>query len=53
MATPHSTARPTRAPTTDQQKAVQPNLEQPSHETQKYGEIVKLPNGLSEHTRPV
>ena len=48
MATPHSTARPTRAPTTDQQKAVQPNLEQPSHETQKYGEIVKLPNGLSE-----
>ena len=48
MAMPHSTARPTRAPTTDQQKAVRPNLEQPSHETQKYGEIVKLPNGLSE-----
>ena len=28
--------------------AVKPDLDQPSHETQKYGEIVKLPNGLSE-----
>lgn len=27
---------------------MQPNLHQQSHETQKYGEIVKLPNGLSE-----
>jgi starvation-inducible DNA-binding protein len=27
---------------------VQPNLHQQSHETQRYGEIVKLPNGLSE-----
>ena len=36
------------APTTAQATAVQPNLHQQSHETQKYGEIVKLPNGLSE-----
>ena len=28
--------------------AVKPDMDQPSHETQKYGEIVKLPNGLSE-----
>jgi starvation-inducible DNA-binding protein len=27
---------------------VRPNLDQQSHETQRYGEIVKLPNGLSE-----
>ena len=32
----------------EKQQAVQPNLHQQSHETQKYGEIVKLPNGLSE-----
>ena len=36
------------APKTAKQKAVQPDLHQPSTETQKYGEIVKLPNGLSE-----
>lgn len=30
------------------QQEVKPNLHQQSHETQKYGEIVKLPNGLSE-----
>ncbi|RQO38855.1 DNA starvation/stationary phase protection protein [Variovorax sp. KBW07] len=29
---------------------VQPDLHQQSHETQRYGEIVKLPNGLSEKT---
>ncbi|MGO4396352.1 Dps family protein [Variovorax sp. M-6] len=33
---------------TEKEQAVQPNLDQPTHETQKYGEIVKLPNGLSE-----
>jgi starvation-inducible DNA-binding protein len=33
---------------TERQQEVQPNLHQQSHETQKYGEIVKLPNGLSE-----
>jgi starvation-inducible DNA-binding protein len=27
---------------------VKPDLDQKSHETQRYGEIVKLPNGLSE-----
>ena len=27
---------------------VKPDLDQQSHETQRYGEIVKLPNGLSE-----
>jgi len=36
------------APTTAGAIAVQPNLHQQSHETQKYGEIVKLPNGLPE-----
>jgi len=36
------------APLTEKQQAVKPDLNQPSHETQKYGEIVKLPNGLSE-----
>ena len=36
------------APATARATAVQPNLHQQSHETQKYGEIVKLPNGLSE-----
>jgi starvation-inducible DNA-binding protein len=36
------------APTTARAIAVQPNLHQQSHETQKFGEIVKLPNGLSE-----
>jgi starvation-inducible DNA-binding protein len=36
------------APVTARATAVQPNLHQQSHETQKYGEIVKLPNGLSE-----
>jgi starvation-inducible DNA-binding protein len=35
-------------PMTERQQEVQPNLQQQSHETQKYGEIVKLPNGLSE-----
>jgi len=34
------------APKTPGAIAVQPNLLQQSHETQKYGEIVKLPNGL-------
>ena len=29
-------------------QAVVPNLDQQSHETQKYGDIVKMPNGLSE-----
>ncbi|MEJ8859766.1 DNA starvation/stationary phase protection protein [Variovorax robiniae] len=36
------------APATKRAIAVQPNLHQEGHETQKYGEIVKLPNGLSE-----
>ncbi|MCR6476932.1 DNA starvation/stationary phase protection protein [Variovorax sp. ZS18.2.2] len=31
-----------------QQQEVKPDLDQKSHETQRYGEIVKLPNGLSE-----
>ena len=48
MATSRSTATARRPAMTEQQKAVQPDLEQPSHETQKYGDIVKLPNGLSE-----
>ncbi|RZI96562.1 MAG: DNA starvation/stationary phase protection protein [Variovorax sp.] len=36
------------APTTARAMAVQPNLHQETHETQRFGEIVKLPNGLSE-----
>ena len=36
------------APTTARAMAVQPNLHQQNHETQRFGEIVKLPNGLSE-----
>ena len=36
------------APKTAKEKAVQPDLHQQSQETQKFGEIVKLPNGLSE-----
>ncbi len=36
------------APTSPRALAVQPDLHQPAHETQKFGEIVKLPNGLSE-----
>lgn len=36
------------APTGKKAVAVQPNLHQQTHETQRYGEIVKLPNGLSE-----
>lgn len=48
MATPRPTANPSRPAMTDKQKAVQPNLQQQSHETQKYGDIVKLPNGLEE-----
>ena len=36
------------APAGKKAMAVQPNLHQESAETQKYGEIVKLPNGLSE-----
>jgi len=35
-------------PQTAADQAVKPNMQQESHETQKYGEIVKLPNGLSE-----
>ena len=45
------TSRPQKsaaASMTEHGQEVQPNLHQPSHETQKYGEIVKLPNGLSE-----
>ena len=34
--------------TTAKEAAVTPDLDQRDHETQKYGEIVKLPNGLSE-----
>jgi starvation-inducible DNA-binding protein len=33
---------------TARQQEVMPNLHQQSHETQRYGEIVKMPNGLSE-----
>jgi starvation-inducible DNA-binding protein len=33
---------------TKQAMAVEPNLHQVSHETQKYGEIIRMPNGLSE-----
>lgn len=29
-------------------REVRPNLDQQSHETQKFGDIVKMPNGLSE-----
>ena len=36
------------APATKRQVAVQPNLHQQTQETQKFGEIVKLPNGLPE-----
>jgi len=35
-------------PQTAADQAVKPNMHQESHETQKFGEIVKLPNGLSE-----
>jgi starvation-inducible DNA-binding protein len=36
------------SPTPASAKEVKPNLHQQSHETQRYGEIIKLPNGLSE-----
>jgi len=36
------------APASRQAMAVEPNLHQASHETQKYGEIIRMPNGLSE-----
>jgi len=36
------------SPSAARQQEVKPNLHQQSHETQKYGEIVKLPNGLAE-----
>jgi len=36
------------APATAEAAAVTPNLQQNEHETQRYGEIVKMPNGLSE-----
>ena len=49
MATKRSTQKnPASAGPTAKQQAVKPNLRQEAHETQKYGEIVKLPNGLSE-----
>jgi len=48
MAMSRKTATRTPPATTEEQKAVEPNLQQPSHETQKYGDIVKLPNGLAE-----
>jgi starvation-inducible DNA-binding protein len=50
MATRKTSATPKLppAPKGAREQAIQPNLHQPTHETQKYGEIVKLPNGLSE-----
>lgn len=45
--TPASTRLP-GAPRTKREKDVMPDLHQQSHETQRYGEIVKMPNGLSE-----
>ncbi|MGJ7605631.1 Dps family protein [Variovorax sp. LT1R20] len=40
---PTASASPARS-----KQEVKPDLDQKSHETQRYGEIVKLPNGLSE-----
>ena len=43
--------KPLRTETTAAKtRAVKPNLNQYEHETQRYGEIVKMPNGLSEKT---
>ncbi|QHI99237.1 DNA starvation/stationary phase protection protein [Xylophilus rhododendri] len=42
---------PKKTASTAQRTAeVKPNLQQYEHETQKYGEIVKMPNGLSERS---
>jgi starvation-inducible DNA-binding protein len=43
-----TTATPSAAKSAAARAEVQPDLKQPSHETQRFGEIVKLPNGLSE-----
>jgi starvation-inducible DNA-binding protein len=54
MAAPSRTKKPTPAATLapargrGQASEVAPDLDQPSHETQKFGEIIKMPNGLSE-----
>ena len=49
MATRTATKSDTLSDTQKQQPSeVAPDLDQRSHETQKFGEIVKLPNGLSE-----
>ncbi|MES2187479.1 MAG: DNA starvation/stationary phase protection protein [Pseudomonadota bacterium] len=48
-AQPKKKKTPSTGPSmTARQQGVVPNLHQQSHETQRYGEIVKMPNGLSE-----
>jgi len=47
MATKSIAKKPARS-TAEKTAEVMPNLQQYPHETQRYGEIVKLPNGLSE-----
>jgi starvation-inducible DNA-binding protein len=48
MATKNASKKSLAAAPTKQAMAVEPNLHQVSHETQKYGEIIRMPNGLSE-----
>lgn len=48
MANSPATKKLRPAPKTKREQDVMPDLHQQSHETQKYGEIVKMPNGLSE-----
>ena len=48
MATPRPKQPSNSRTLAQRRKEVKPDLDQQSHETQKYGEIVKLPNGLSE-----
>ena len=48
-AQPKKKKSPSTGPSmTARRQDVVPNLHQQSHETQRYGEIVKMPNGLSE-----
>lgn len=48
MTTTNATKSPAQTPAAKRSMDVKPNLAQASHETQKYGEIIKMPNGLSE-----
>ncbi|RYF76060.1 MAG: DNA starvation/stationary phase protection protein [Comamonadaceae bacterium] len=48
MANANSNSKTVSSSLVGDDREVRPNLDQQSHETQKFGDIVKMPNGLSE-----